>query len=393
MRLNLRIAGALIAVLGMLAPVPDAAAGKFLNKKEEGAKYTPGDKWEAYIHDDKGLDWALRQPVEQNDEKDWMFLRFTDYKGPKNRLAIMQIENKTASVEQAENGEDGTVVVTSHIAEVPVAALEEMLTTSLFNTNRFELTERKAIQTVLAEQDFGKSGRVSEQTAAKVGKLLGANYMMFAAVNEWTPVKSRIGGAIGGYGAKILGAVGGGKTTAEIAMSFRIVDATSGKVLFSETVRAEAGSWGLIIGGFGGPGGGMGGLDRSSPIGYAVQSCLNKAAYKIAMFLKERSWTGTVAKVEGGKVYVNAGSDSGLVTGTKLIALSKGEAIIDPTTGLSLGDDTDVIGHLQVTTVKEKYSIAAIVEGCEGLKKGDLVELAEGGLTGTPLSSGGGGNP
>jgi curli biogenesis system outer membrane secretion channel CsgG len=304
----------------------------------------------------------------------------------------MQVENKTAAIEQAASNED-TVVVTNHIAEVPVAALEEMLTTSLFNTNRFELTERKAIQTVLAEQDFGKSGRVSEQTAAKVGKILGANYMMFAAVNEWTPVKSRIGGAIGGYGAKILGAVGGGKTTAEIAMSFRIVDATSGKVLFSETVRAEAGSWGLTIGGFGGPGGGMGGVDRSSPIGYAVQSCLNKAAYKIAMFLKERSWTGTIVKVDGGKVYVNAGSDSGIVTGTKLIALAKGEAIVDPTTGLSLGDDTDVIGHLQVTTVKEKFSIATIVEGCDGLKKGDLVELAESGLTGTPLPSGGSGNP
>ena len=193
---------------------------------------------------------------------------------------------------------------------------------------------------------------------------------------------------IGGFAGKALGAIGGGKTTAEIAMSFRIVDATSGKVLFSETVRAEAGSWGLVLGGFGGPGGGMAGLDRSSPIGYAVQSCLNKAAYKIAMFLKERSWTGAVAKVENGKVYVNAGSDSGLATGSKLIALSKGESIIDPTTGLSLGDDTDVIGHLQVTTVKEKFSIATVLEGCDGLKAGDLVELAEGGLTGTPLSGG-----
>ena len=34
-----------------------------------------------------------------------------------------------------------------------------------------------------------------------------------------------------------------------------------------------------------------------------------------------------------------------------------------------------MIGTLRVTDVKEKYSIAEIVEGCKGLKTGDRVEL------------------
>ena len=48
MRAKLKIAGAFLALLGLLAPVRDAGAGKFLNKKEAGARYTPGGKWEAY---------------------------------------------------------------------------------------------------------------------------------------------------------------------------------------------------------------------------------------------------------------------------------------------------------------------------------------------------------
>jgi curli biogenesis system outer membrane secretion channel CsgG len=360
-----------------------ASAGLLgIGKKDAGPQYTPGEKWEAYIQDDKGVTRALIQPVERNDDKDWMFLRFTDYKGPRNRLAVMKIENKTAQEEHAES--EGSWFV-PHAVEVPLAGLEELLTTALFNTHRFDLTERKVIQGALAEQDFGASGRVSAPTAAKVGKVLGADFLIFATVNEWTPVKSRIGGggglagALGGGLGKVVSAVGAGKTTAEVAMSFRIVDATTGQVIYSETQRAQAGSWNLTLGGLAGTAG-AGGLDRSSPIGYAVQSCINKVAYKIAMSLKEKGWTGTIAGIEGGKVFINAGSNQGMQVGMKLVALSKGQALIDPETEMSLGEDTEAIGSLQITAVKDKFSIATILQGCDGLKKGDRVEAADGTL-------------
>src|SRR5215213_3237343 len=365
----------LLTILQMMGAAPASAKSVFNKKPKE--QYVPGASWEAYIHDDEGNSRALVQPVEQNEDKDWMFLSFTEYKGPRNRLAVMKVENKIASVEQAESS--AAFLVTNRIAEVPVAAIEELLTTALFNTNRFDLTERKAVQTVLAEQDFGNSDRVSQPTAAKLGKVLGAEYLIFAAVNEWTPEKKRVGGGLGGIAGGVMGGVGAGKTTSEIAMSFRIVDATTGQVLFAATERAEAGSWGIRIGGFGGPAAGGGGFDRNSPIGYAVQSCINKVAYKIAMNLKDRAWTGTVVKVDGDKVYINAGGNKGLEIGMKLVALAKGEALVDPETGVSLGEDTEAVGNLQITTVKDNFSIATVVQGCESLKAGDRVEMASGG--------------
>ena len=76
-----------------------------------------------------------------------------------------------------------------------------------------------------------------------------------------------------------------------------------------------------------------------------------------------------------GNVYVNAGSNQGLENGMTLTALSTGEALIDPETGLNLGSETEVSGLLRLTKVSEKFSIASVVEGCNGLTGGDRVEV------------------
>jgi hypothetical protein len=198
--------------------------------------------------------------------------------------------------------------------------------------------------------------------------------MIFASINEWTPVKSRAGGA-GGKSAGPLGMLGVQKSDAEVAMSFRVIDAASGKVLFATLERAIAGSWAFGLGGVSGSGGGALGIQKASPIGYAVQSCVNKGVYKLAMWMKDKPWRGAVVKVDGPRVYVNAGSNGGLTTGVELVALAQGMELFDPLSGESLGQETSVIGFLRVTDVKEKYSIAEIVEGCAGLKAGDQVEL------------------
>jgi curli biogenesis system outer membrane secretion channel CsgG len=263
--------------------------------------------------------------------------------------------------------------------EVPVSAIEDLLTSGLFKTNRFDLVERKNLQAILAEQHLGASGAITPQTAAKVGKALGAAYLIFASVNEWTPERSNKGANSAGMLGKFGLNVGAGKAEAEVAMTFRIVDATTGQVTYSETQRARAASWGLKLGGSGLPVlGGLGGsLGDSSPISYAVQSCINKVAYKIVMKLKDSSWRGSVADVDGSRVYINAGSGAGIQVGMKLTAMMKGKTLEDPETGLSLGEDLNAIGTLQITTVQERFSVATILQGCKGLKKGDRVEFSE----------------
>ena len=75
-------------------------------KEKEFVPFVPSGAWEAYIHDGEGRDRTLVQPVEQNDDDDWRFLKFTDYKGPRGRLAILRVENKSINP-QSEDDEDG----------------------------------------------------------------------------------------------------------------------------------------------------------------------------------------------------------------------------------------------------------------------------------------------
>jgi hypothetical protein len=326
------------------APVSAKLFGKKKDKEKELVPFVPRGVWEAYFHDEEGRDRALLQPVEKNDDKDWMFLKFTDYKGPLVRLAILPVENKSPRFESEHDEEGGH--------EVPLNQIEDLFSTSLFNTNRFTVIERKRIQSAISEQNLGSSDRINQASAVKVGQLLGADYLIIVAVNEWTPRKS-------GYGA-----VGIGQSTAEVALSFRVLNAATGELTYSGTERATAGSLNFVIG------------HKEAPITYSLQSCLNKGAYRLANFLKVQPWRGAVAQIKGNKVYINAGSNRGITTGMKLTALSKGEAVIDPETHRSLGNDTEVTGTLMVTTVSETYSIAAISQGCKGLKVGDQVEIA-----------------
>lgn len=378
-----RQAAALVCLLttALLATTAgDARAGIRGKKKALADSFTPPDHWSAYFHDDKGRTYPLLRPIEENKDKDWMFLRFTDYEGPKIRLAVMPVENQVSGAPTAVSTPQGAVLVTGAGPVVPVGAVEEMLTTALYNAHRFELVERKALDAVLVEQELGADGRVTEQSAASMGNMLGAHYLVLASINDWTPDKTKTGGSGLAAGRKALGAIGVNRSKAEVAMSFRISDSSTGQVLFATTERATSGSWGIGLGGLSlGAGkllGGLGGFQKNAPISYAVRSCIHKGVFKLATWLGTRPWSGRVIKVDGSKVYINAGSNQGLEEGMTLTALSAGEALIDPETGLNLGAETEVSGRLRVNKVTEKYAIASVLEGCRGLKGGDTVELA-----------------
>ena len=53
---------------------------------------------------------------------------------------------------------------------------------------------------------------------------------------------------------------------------------------------------------------------------------------------------------------------------------SKGEDLIDPASGLSLGSAITRAGTVRVVQVSDKFSIAETIEG-SGFKRGDIVKL------------------
>jgi hypothetical protein len=190
-----------------------------------------------------------------------------------------------------------------------------------------------------------------------MGKVLGAQYLVYGTVNEWNPERaSRNMGPGHVFNA--------GKKEAEVAITFTLTDVDTGQILFTTMERARMGD------------GGGGATQQNTPVGYAIRACANKAAYKIADFLKSRRWKGSVVEIRKTGIYINAGSQQGMVPLTRLSVQAVEGIIKDRESGTVLGEDLRGIGTLEVVNVQQGFSIAEVVQGCKGLKMGDRVELA-----------------
>ncbi len=304
------------------------------------------DEWMGYLVLKKGKMKPIEIPIEANKDKDWVVARYTPYLGNKQRIAVLSITNKA--------GEEGE--------NIPMAALEDMLTSALFSSNRFNLVERNEMDAILKEQKLSRGGEFTNETAAKVGQLLGVRFIVIGSINEWSPQKKTQG---------VFGV--GGRNLAETAITVKLIDVQTGEILRAITERAKAASWGLGLGVV--PG--LASTD-DSPINYAVSACINKITHRLCLYIKDKPWTGSVIKVSGSTVILNGGTDQGLEVGNRIIVFSKGEPLIDPETGLNLGSEKERLGTLKIARVSAKTSWAEVVEGCRGVKRGDSLELAMG---------------
>lgn len=197
------------------------------------------------------------------------------YDGPKARLAVGDFEDKTARG----GGQVGWMslygVSWAQIGE----GMQDMLTTALFQTNRFMVLEREKLDEVLKEQDLAAAGRIKKGTEAPTGEIYGAELIITAAVTEFE------GGAQGvGGGTRVLGVrVGGGVKKAHMAIDIRIIDTKTSQIVAATSVEGEATSFGL--GGWTNVGGSLpvalGGFNKT-PVEKAIRVCIQKAVEYIA---------------------------------------------------------------------------------------------------------------
>jgi hypothetical protein len=83
-----------------------------------------------------------------------------------------------------------------------------------------------------------------------------------------------------------------------------------------------------------------------------------------------------VVDIQKADVFVNAGKQQGMAPQTKLSVQSVRGLVRDPENHTILGEDLRGIGTLEVVLVQNSFSVARVIEGCMGMKKGDRVELA-----------------
>lgn len=152
--------------------------------------------------------------------------------------------------------------------------LAGMLSNELSATEKFRMVERAKLAPVLEEQDLAASGRVSKSSAAKVGKLTGAKYLVMGTVSAYEEKTS------GGAGGLSFGGIslGGKKSDAYIAIDLRVVDTTTGEIAYTRSIEARSGSYGVGVGLYRGGLGGNLSKYENTPAGKAIRACLVEAS-------------------------------------------------------------------------------------------------------------------
>lgn len=248
-----------------------------------------------------------------------------------------------------------------------------VMTDILNQTDRFiVLGESDMRGAALDEQDFAASGRTAGGAKAPVtGQMTPAQLLVKGAI---THVEEQTSGGGGGLSVGRI-RLGGGKEKAEINAVIYLVDSTTGQVLASQRVTGEAGKRRGRIGYSGRGWGGDVGAFKKDNVGQAVEDAVSQAVDWMVEQLPGISWTGEVALVRDGQIYVNRGTREGVSPGQTFV-VGQEEVIRDPSTGEILDRAITELATLKATDVKEKLSICEVVSGdASRIERGMAVHL------------------
>jgi TolB-like protein len=227
----------------------------------------------------------------------------------KTRVAVIDFEQK--AFQDFQGKQIGEIVA-------------EWMITALANTGRFEVVERAQLQKVMKEQQLGISGMINQETAAKVGELLGVKVIVSGAVIQ-------IGNTYD--------------------VNARLISVEDGSIIKAERVRGV-------------------GMDGVEQLMFSLAQT----------FMKEFPLEGYVVMVSGKRAMIDLGRINGIEPGMRFYALRKGAPIRHPVTNKMLPGEDIRLGEMVIQTVEREASWAEIVQQEPGISvsAGNLAKQALG---------------
>jgi curli biogenesis system outer membrane secretion channel CsgG len=248
-----------------------------------------------------------------------------------------------------------------------------VMTDILNQTGRFiVLGESDMRNEAMGEQDLGASGRTAGGGKTPViGQMTPAQLLVKGAI---THVEGGTSG--GGGGIRVKGfRVGGKKEKAEVNATIYIVDSTTGQVVASKSVvgtsERKGGTFGYSGAGWGGDVGGF----KNDNVGKAIEGAVAEAVDFLVGQLEDIPWTGSVALIKDGKIYINRGSREGVSSGQTFV-IGTADVIRDPDTGEVLDSSMNELARVRADEVREKLTICSVVSGSASkIQRGMAVHL------------------
>ena len=256
---------------------------------------------------------------------------------PKKKISVVEFENKTAYGQRRL----GT-------------AASDILLTELGKSQKFILIERAKLDKVMEEQKLQTTGMIDANTVAQMGKMLGLDAIVVGVVSQF-------GVKTGGSDYLLTQSK---QQVAECTVDIRVIEVETGKILYIDSGKGVAkSSKGSFLGM-----GTKGGYDETLE-GESLRAAIAKFVDNIVYQVNARPWSCRVAEVDENNIYLDAGKESNLKLGTKLVVFNQGKEIRSPDTGLVIGRTEEKVGELEVVDYfGENGSTAKVVKGSKPVR-------------------------
>ena len=239
-------------------------------------------------------------------------------------------------------------------------SLEERLGLALAQTRKFTLVTRARLDTILAEQSLAASGFVNtdDPNAAKALKIAGVRWMAVPRIIDFEDItRTR---QFEGIERTVE------RRTIRIGLAVQILDTTTGVVGETASVvieRTDAADEN----------------DRARPTGgdatnRLLDSMAEEAASDVACRVLDVAYPASVLAISNDVITFNRGDGGCVGTGQTWILSHRGEALVDPDTGETLGFDEQETGAVEITIVGAKLTRGRVVAG--NAARGDVIRPA-----------------
>lgn len=218
----------------------------------------------------------------------------------------------------------------------------DILSTKLGASEKFILLERSDVKALEEELNRGIAGQK-----------IGADYIILGSITE--------------FGRKTTGSEGlftSKKTqTVEAGVSIRIVDVSTGLVIYSEEGKGSAETSSKTTLGLGGQAGYDATLSDkaiSAAIDQLVENIINKCT--------DKPWRTYLLSADNDGIIMAGGKSQGIIPGDQFLVFTRGKKVRNPQTGVSFELPGKQIARAQVQlvggdTAETEYSVVTLLEG------------------------------
>ena len=220
----------------------------------------------------------------------------------------------------------------------------DILSTKLASSNKFILLERQDMDKVTEELKL--AGKESLQK-------VGADYLIIGSVTE--------------FGRKNVGDVNAfsrSKTqTVQAGVSIRLVDVSTGQIIYSEEAKGEAETTSKTVMGLGAR------TDYDATLSdKAISAAISKLVENIINNCMNRPWKSYFLSYDENGVLISGGKSQGLKVGDTYEVIEKGKSIKNPQTGMMIELPGKAVGKIKIDFTggddpQSEFSMVSFSEG------------------------------